>query len=121
MENLALLDCPFCGGQPVYNTSDPTFHEDASVRCQKCGVVVLTGYTSAPTEEGVGSKWNRRSVLESASRDWSGMAKTPEVKAIIQAFTAEVNRRAENRRSLTGKTVGPHLHAMREISQEIGV
>ena len=43
------------------------------------------------------------------------------VLAIIRGYTAEVNRRAENRRSLTGKSVGPHLSAMREINEELGI
>ena len=43
------------------------------------------------------------------------------VIAIIRAYTAEVNRRAENKMLMTGKIEGSHHAAMREINSELGI
>ena len=52
---------------------------------------------------------------------WDKLPKTPELIAIIRSYTAEVNRRAENKMLLTGKLEGSHYAAMREINQELGI
>ena len=45
---------------------------------------------------------------DAAGTGWEKIAKTPAVKALIRAYTAEVNRRAENKMLLTGKLEGSH-------------
>lgn len=59
-------------------------------------------------------------VVDSGS-SWEKIAKTPEAIALIRAYTAEVNRRAENKMLLTGKLEGSHHAAMREINAELGI
>ena len=43
------------------------------------------------------------------------------VNTVIRAYTAEVNRRAENKMLLTGKLEGSHYAAMREINAELKI
>jgi hypothetical protein len=62
MEKPALLLCPFCGGNPIHHMSDPVFHEDSSVRCQQCGVVVLADKTDGHGLYNVVADWNRRTA-----------------------------------------------------------
>jgi len=119
--NFALLSCPFCGRKQIRTYIELWV---AYVECENCHATVQSPDPAADIdeqEELAIQAWNRRVVLESKARNWNTLTRSPEVKAVIQAYTAEVNRRAENRRSLTGKTVEPHLHAMREINQELGI
>lgn len=52
---------------------------------------------------------------------WEQLPKTPALIAIIRAYTAEVNRRAENKMLKTGKLEGSHYAAMREINAELKI
>ena len=58
---------------------------------------------------------------EAAGTGWKKVAQQPGAKAIIRAYTAEVNRRAENKMLMTGKLEGSHHAAMREINAELGL
>jgi hypothetical protein len=59
--------------------------------------------------------------LELKPELWENLPKTPELRAIIRAYSAEVNRRAENKMLKTGKLEGSHYAAMREVNQELGI
>lgn len=121
MEKLNLLPCPFCGGHPAHYTPDPVLHEESSVRCQQCGVVVVAGGAGSQGFYDVVGDWNRRAAPAMEVRDWSSLPKTPEVRAVIQAYTLEVNRRAEENMLKTGKLEGSHYAAMRQVNKELGI
>jgi len=63
----------------------------------------------------------RMETPEVKAVSWDQLSKTPELIAIIRSYTAEVNRRAENKMLLTGKLEGSHYAAMRAINAEFGI
>ena len=114
---LKLLPCPFCGGKAEWSGPTRTCDFGEAIQCTQCGI--NTGPLEHNDKKSI-KIWNRRerSVL---ARNWDKLPKTPELIAIIRSYTAEVNRRAENKMLLTGKLEGSHHAAMREINQELGI
>ena len=62
---------------------------------------------------------NWREEMKSAILDGGSTRLDDLIPLIIRAYTAEVNRRAENKMLKTGKLEGSHYAAMREINAEL--
>lgn len=84
---VALLPCPFCGGEPVLDDlGDP--HDDSFVHCTHCEVQQIANYTS----EKAAARWNTRSTPSSPPTD-EGLREAQ--RSALQTALIDGRRRSE--------------------------